>query len=642
VKRRSRPTSDLEGRTSERAVALFRAHQDTIFRRTDRLFAGLMLAQWVAGVAAACWITPRTWVGTTSTIHLHVWAAVLLGGVITSLPVALALLRPGETSTRHVIAFSQALTSALLIHVTGGRIETHFHVFGSLAFLAFYRDWRVLVTASVVVATDHLVRGVVWPQSVYGVVAASSWRWVEHSAWVVFGDVFLVTSCLQGVREMRHIAERQAILEATNERIEQEVLERTTQLRESEARFRSLSASSPLGIFQSDADGRFTYTNPRWQAITGLTSEQSRGNGWVVALHPEDRESCLARWASVVRDKRAASFEYRIRATDGTVRWVHAHTGPLVGEDGAVMGHVGILEDVTEQRTLETELRQAQKLESMGRLTAGIAREISTPVQYVSDNARFLQDAVRQLLDLLGGYGDLRKAAAGAVAPETLRTVQELEDALDGPYLRQEIPKAIAETLDGVEAVTAIVRAMKEFAHLERKGKVETDINQALRHTITVARNELATVAEIETDLGELPLVSCYPGDVNQVFLHLLVNAADAVGEVIRESRKRGTIRVRTAREGHQVVVAISDTGSGIAEDIQARIFDPFFTTKPAGRGTGQGLAIARNVVVGKHKGSLTFETRPGEGTTFFVRLPIRDIGEQPVEVAPGATVTAA
>jgi two-component system sensor histidine kinase/response regulator len=198
---------------ADRAAALAGQQQELIYRRTDRLFAGLMVFQWLAGIAAALWISPQTWAGPESRVHLHVWAALYLGGAITSLPVWLALTQPGSALTRHAIAVGQMLTSALLIHLTGGRIETHFHVFGSLAFLAFYRDWRVFVSATVVVAADHFVRGVYWPQSVYGVLAASPWRWLEHAGWVLFEDVFLIGFCLQGVRDLQQMAERQARLE---------------------------------------------------------------------------------------------------------------------------------------------------------------------------------------------------------------------------------------------------------------------------------------------------------------------------------------------------------------------------------------------------------------------------------------------
>ena len=202
------------GVPSTRATALFEQHAHYISARTDRLFAGLLMLEWFAGVLAAVWLSPRTWAGGASPTHLPVRAAVILGSLIVVAPAVLALKRPGHVITRHAVAVGQMLMGALLIHLTGGRIETHFFIFGSLAFLAFYRDWRVILTATIVVALDHIVRGVVWPQSVYGTITASPWRWVEHAGWVAFEDVFLVLSCVQGKREMANISDRHAQLEA--------------------------------------------------------------------------------------------------------------------------------------------------------------------------------------------------------------------------------------------------------------------------------------------------------------------------------------------------------------------------------------------------------------------------------------------
>jgi signal transduction histidine kinase len=205
---------------TRRADELFAQYQHDIHRRTDQLFAGLMGFQWLAGIMFALWLSPLAWYGTASRTHLHVWAAIGLGGAICLFPALLALVRPGETATRYTIAVAQMLMGALLIHLTGGRIETHFHVFGSLAFLAFYRDWRVLVPATIVVAVDHLLRGMFWPQSVYGVLVASQWRWLEHAAWVLFEDVFLIVSCRRAIVEMRERAERTAALERYSSQLE--------------------------------------------------------------------------------------------------------------------------------------------------------------------------------------------------------------------------------------------------------------------------------------------------------------------------------------------------------------------------------------------------------------------------------------
>ncbi len=227
-------TSEATMSATERARTnmLFDESQNQIHRRADRAFGWLMGFQWLAGIAAALFISPRTWIGATSQTHIHVWAAIFLGGAISGFPIFLAWKRPGCTSTRHIIAAAQMLTSALLIHLTGGRIETHFHVFGSLAFLAFYRDWRVLTTATIVVALDHMLRGLFWPQSVFGVLSPSSWRWLEHAGWVIFEDACLLISIRQSREEMLQVAERQAKLEAVNESVEQQVRERTQDLRQ--------------------------------------------------------------------------------------------------------------------------------------------------------------------------------------------------------------------------------------------------------------------------------------------------------------------------------------------------------------------------------------------------------------------------
>ena len=245
-----------------RADVLFDEYQRDIYRRTDRLFAWLMGFQWIAGIVFALWVSPLAWSGTVSSIHLHVWAAVVLGGIVCLFPALLAILRPGQPSTRYTIAVAQMLMSALLIHLTGGRIETHFHVFGSLAFLAFYRDWRVLIPATVVVALDHMLRGIFWPQSVYGVLVTSQWRWVEHAAWVIFEDVFLVVSCLRSSAEMRERAERTAALE-------QEV--RTRQQAENDAR--------SLAVADVGRRPRADQTDRSRPHAAGLRRSARRGSG---------------------------------------------------------------------------------------------------------------------------------------------------------------------------------------------------------------------------------------------------------------------------------------------------------------------------------------------------------------------------
>jgi signal transduction histidine kinase/CheY-like chemotaxis protein/HPt (histidine-containing phosphotransfer) domain-containing protein len=233
--------SSADTATARRAHELLAEHQRSIHVRSDRLFAGLLLLQWLIALAVAWWLSPHQWAGVIKETHVHVLAAAVLGGLVVSLPLLLVTIRPGAVLTRHAIGVAQMLMGALLIHLTGGRLETHFHVFGSLALLAFYRDWRVLISASALVGVDHFVRGLFWPQSVYGVAAGADWRWLEHAGWVCFIDVFLIWSCVKGVREMSAIAERQAELEATSARIERTVHQRTAELREKTERLHHLT-----------------------------------------------------------------------------------------------------------------------------------------------------------------------------------------------------------------------------------------------------------------------------------------------------------------------------------------------------------------------------------------------------------------
>jgi signal transduction histidine kinase len=281
-----------------------------------------------------------------------------------------------------------------------------------------------------------------------------------------------------------------------------------------------------------------------------------------------------------------------------------------------------------EQRHLmEVQLRQAQKLESIGQLAAGIAHEINTPTQYIGDNTRFVQDAFVDLIKLLGEYEKLLQAVKQkAVTPDLLAEVESAAATADVNYLSEEIPMAIQQTLQGVERVTKIVRAMKDFSHPGGDEKTQVDINKAIESTITVARNEWKYVAELTTDFDPaLPLVSCLPGEFNQVILNLVVNAAHAIADTpLVQQGGKGIITVSTRRDAEWVELRVGDTGTGIPEQARAKLFDPFFTTKAVGKGTGQGLFIAHNLVVEKHGGTIRFETELGQGTTFIIRLPIK------------------
>ncbi len=317
---------------------------------------------------------------------------------------------------------------------------------------------------------------------------------------------------------------------------------------------------------------------------------------------------------------------------DGRVTWAMTTKTPWYDKDGNLIGTFGISKDITvlkdaerERQAMEIQLRQAQKLESMGQLAAGIAHEINTPTQYVGDNTRFLKDSFDSLTQVLHTYGELLLAAkSNAVSPELVARMEKQIETSDLDYLFKQIPAAISETLEGVERVAKIVRAMKEFSHPGTKEKSAANVNKAIETTVTVARNEWKYVADLDLDLDPtLPFVPCFLGEFNQVILNLVVNAAHAIGDVVKlNPGTKGKITVSTRRVGDGVEVRVSDTGTGIPESVRPKIFTPFFTTKDVGKGTGQGLSIVYGSIVKKHGGTVTFETEVGKGTTFVLRLP--------------------
>ena len=291
---------------------------------------------------------------------------------------------------------------------------------------------------------------------------------------------------------------------------------------------------------------------------------------------------------------------------------------------------VWIFRDITDRKAeearreaLERELNHAQKMEALGTLASGVAHEINTPIQYVSDNVRFLKDATADLAGLLDLYASLAsEAQAAGIGTHALASIRERVTEIDLEFLLEEIPLSVDQSLHGIGQVGSIVNAIKEFSHPGDDEKIDLDLNRAIETTLTVSRNQWKYVAEVALDLDpDLPCVPAAPGGINQALLNIIVNAADAISE--RRNGERGLICIATARRGRSVEVRIEDNGGGIPQDVADRIFDPFFTTKEVGKGTGQGLAICDSIIRQKHGGTIEFETRPGEGTTFVITLPM-------------------
>ncbi len=323
--------------------------------------------------------------------------------------------------------------------------------------------------------------------------------------------------------------------------------------------------------------------------------------------------------------------DLQYRRPDGSNGYLGITINPIENDASGQSGVLLLGRDITGRKDMEHQLVHAQKLESIGHLAAGVAHEINTPTQYIMDNTKFLQDSFCDIGKLLERYSQLLEICkSGAVTAELTAEIDVMARELDEDYLVAEIPNAINQSLEGLERVKNIVYAMKNFSHPDNENKKSIDINGAIKNTITVAKNEWKYVAKVKTDFdSSLTFVPCFPGDFNQVILNLIVNAAHAIGEVSGNgSEGMGIITISTRCDGEWAEIRVSDTGTGIPEDVRTRVFDPFFTTKEVGKGTGQGLSLVHSTVVGRHKGTIAINTEVGEGTTFIIRLPLTSPSE--------------
>jgi PAS domain S-box-containing protein len=396
-------------------------------------------------------------------------------------------------------------------------------------------------------------------------------------------------------------------------------------VRESQLWFNKAFHSSPAPtVIVTPDEGLCIDINDGLLQLMGYSRDEVVGtsivglNVWADA-DARKRYVTMARKAKSVRD-----FETTFRTKSGEIRRVM-----LAGEYLSLRGQeclMTVVQDVSEQRQAQAQMLQSQKLEAIGQLAAGIAHEINTPIQFIGDNLRFLQDSFASVNGVLAQHERLLAAhEAGPVPPALLDEMGTAFRAIDPTFIATEIPSALSESLDGVGRVARLVRAMKDFGHPDSTEKADADLNAAIESTVTVARHEWKYVADVRLDLDPgLPRVPCLLGEFNQVVLNLLVNAAHAIADASPGSAAaKGTITISTRCFDQAVEIRVADTGTGVPEAIRSRIFDPFFTTKPVGKGTGQGLAIARAVIEKKHLGSLAFESETGKGTTFIIRLPL-------------------
>jgi PAS domain S-box-containing protein len=402
-------------------------------------------------------------------------------------------------------------------------------------------------------------------------------------------------------------------------------------LRDVQAETELFINSVPSILIGTDANGRITRWNRGARNTFELEEDGVKGRTLDGCGISWDGADIQRRLQGVLRSGATSQLPDWSFNKRGAQRLVELTLHPLRSHLDVVVGVVIVGADVTEKRLLEDQLRQAQKLEAIGQLAAGIAHEINTPTQFVNDNVTFFRESWAALSQLLNC---VRQSAPVAtlppLAPDGLAKTEAAGQPLDLDYLLQEIPRALDETLDGLQRISKIVRAMKEFSHPSSNQKQHTDINAAIQTTLTVSRSEWKYVADVETDFDpELPPVPCVVDQFNQAILNIIINAAHAIADVVGDGAQgRGRITVRTRREGDLLRIAIADTGKGIPAEIQRRVFEPFFTTKELGKGTGQGLALAHSIIVNRHQGRIWLESEAGRGTVFYIDLPLAEDSE--------------
>jgi PAS domain S-box-containing protein len=598
------------------AQSLLNAHRQIIYVKIDRIFACLMTFQWLAGIFLALLISPRTWNGDTSSIHPHLWAAIFLGGAISVFPICLGIFKPGYPITRYTIAVGQMLTSALLIHLSGGRIETHFHIFGSLAFLSFYREWRILVVATIIVSADHFIRGVYFPASVFGVLTASHWRWIEHAGWVVFEDIFLIPACLYNVREMQNIARHRAQLEITNVMIEKthRDLQIAKKAAETANRGRDIVFDTALdSIVTIDSRGVITGWNMRsetmfrWDRteIVGMRIDQTIINATHWDAHRREIETFIKTGEGPLLNSVAEIVALR---RDGREFPVEVAITPAWS--GGECTFAAFIRDITARKQTEADLRQAKEAAEMAsraksEFLAKMSHEIRTPLNGVIGMSGLLLDTA--LDQKQRHFADLIKTSGTSL-------LELINDLLD--FSKIEARKLEIESIDfdlyaAVEEVTEIMSIKASQKGLD-----------------------LACVT-----MPEVPRqVTGDAQRVKQILINLVSNAL--------KFTKSGSITMRLtldeqSQQNVTVRFSITDTGIGIPADRMDRLFKSFSqvdtsTTRTYG-GTGLGLAISKQLaeLMG---GGIGVESTAGRGSTFWFTVRL-GAGSQTGEPVPTAAL---
>jgi PAS domain S-box-containing protein len=595
--------------TFERSVRDKVARQaDAIYRRTDRLFTVLMPLQWIGGIIAALVIAPRTWIGAEGHLHPHVMFAIFGGALLCSLPMGLAILRPGRLSTRMVICCAQVLFSSLLIHLTGGRIETHFHVFGSLAFLAAYRDWRVLIPATAIVAVDHLVRGVWWPETVFGIASAGNWRWLEHAGWVIFEDIFLMLCIRQSVTEMWALARNMTQVELTAER-----------LSESAEQIRKLSlvaSHARHGIVIADANGLAEWANESFTQLTGYSNGDIAGkDAWSLLYGERTNPETVRQVREQIARHEPVETELTVYTKGGEEFWSSLRIEPIPGSDGNLTNFISTQLNISDRRARELELRRAkEESESANRaksqFLANMSHEIRTPLNGILGFAELLRRSWDTVSD------DDRRDYLTSISSSGRHLLTLINDILD---------------ISKIEA-----------GHLQVE-RVRCSPHQIIAEVVSVLRvpaQEKGITLDYRWESGVPETIGSDPHRLKQLLINLVGNAT--------KFTEQGSVLIVASLDcqpsANMLRLEVRDTGMGISKEKMELIFEPFAqadssVTRKHG-GTGLGLAISRRIVEALG-GTIQVTSEVGRGSVFCATIAVGDltgvkIHEKPPEIVVG------
>lgn len=630
---------------NNRANLLFKSRYSTECRRVNQFIFWLMIVQWVAGIGFALFLTPLTWVGQTFEVHVHVWAALLLGGSISGFSILWTKTFPDSAHSRHVVAISQMLWSALLIHLSGGRIETHFHVFASLAILSIYRDWKILVTATVVVAIDHFVRGVFYPLSAFGIATESPYRWMEHAGWVLFEVSFLIPGCMRLKAEISELCVRQVEIEEAKKSVDISVENRTRELSSANERLAIKTQEAEKlalvarytdnGVVITDDQARIEWVNEGFERITGYQFCEIEGKRPSEFLHgPESDPNQIAAMNAAIQAKAGYDFEMIKYRKNGEPFWMAIEARPIRDENGNATRFILIESDISERvkagierQKLNEQLVDASRAAGIAEVATGVLHNVGNVLNSVNVSATVIKKQIRNsaiekleklsslIAERLDDFGDfVARDERGQRIPEYILKVT---DVLRSE--RNSMSQEFDDLVTNVEHIKEIVAVQQQAATVSGL-KQTLSANDIIEDAITANKGTLANhrVSVVRKIQDELPVLVSDKGKLLQILINLIHNAKDAVVDF---GSSHPEISIEVSAEHDAIYFDIADNGIGIHQDQLGRIFQHGFTTKESGHGFGLHCSANAATELG---GSLVASSDGiGTGASFRLSLPV-------------------